>query len=159
NDFHIQKRKGHPNRQGVNAGGHRQGKHRPHIHGGRLFPACFLFLRGKGLPHHVSANQSQQNKGNPVVHRSNHIFKLDAQQIPGQRHQRLKTPEPQSRQGALLPCTFFHGKSLTDRNGKRVHGKTHCQQKKFRNTHPSTSVHSSFVFRERRKKRDLSVES
>ena len=116
--------------QRVDAGGDGERQHHPKAHGGALR----LFLPGQRLADHVAADEQQQSERNPVIHRGDERFKLRAEEIAEQRHQRLKGAEPQPRDAALLPAGARQRQPLADRHGQRVHRQANGQNDQFPQT-------------------------
>ena len=103
-----------------------------------LAAAAFFFF--KGFFQHIDADNCQQRKGNPMVHRLNGIGKERAQEEADGRHQRLKTAEPEAAGHAGLQRSLLHCQALADGNRKGIHTDTHSQQKQFSNSHKKTPV-------------------
>ena len=95
-NVHRQEGKGHAHGQRVDAGGHRQGEH-----GGGAKLAVQLLRLGAGFTNHVSADEYQQGKGNPMIHIGDELLELGAQQITHQRHQSLEAAEVQAGDGRM----------------------------------------------------------
>ena len=134
-DVHVQKCKRDPNSQCVDAGSHRHQQQlliiQRHTHRtGRL-----LRLPFQRLPHHLTADECQQKKSQPVVQMLDIPGKLGAQQPAGIGHQRLKSAKKQRNHSRIAQIQFWHTESLAHRYSKGVHREPHADQQQFQKSH------------------------
>jgi hypothetical protein len=79
--------------------------------------------------HHLATDKQQQEKGDPVIDRSNVFLKTDSQCPAEKRHQCLKSSEIQSNQKCVFFVDFFHAKTLADGYRKCIHRESDTNQK------------------------------
>ena len=142
--------------QRVDACGQRQQEHR--LEAERVV-AVGLFL-GQALLDHARADGGQQHERDPVVKGCDVLLERRAQKKSDGRHQRLKAAEPCADDQIMPGLQPLGRKSLTDRDGERVHRQTDAQQQDFQNTHILHSLYREVLLishrfrRKSRKKRD-----
>ena len=129
---HAQKGKADPHRQGIDAGGHRQGQHRPEAEGGIQF---LLLGAAAGFPDHAAADEAEQYKGNPVVDAGDRLGKAHPQQPADGRHQPLKAAEVEPGQQVVPEILFPAGEPLADGDGKGIHRKPYGNETQLDQTH------------------------
>ena len=112
-----QQGEGDAHRQGVDAGGHGQKKHGADGKGA----VVTLPVSGKAFLDHISADESQEDKGDPVVERDDIPLKRRAQQKADGGHQRLEAAEPGAGEEVMPGLQPLDGKALADGDGKGVH--------------------------------------
>ena len=70
-----------------------------------------------------------------MVNKGDLVFKLHADKIAKQGHQRLEPSKPQAYQGHLPPVHLPQRQTLAHRHGKGIHGKANSHQEQFQQTH------------------------
>ena len=130
-DCRGSQREGNADRQRINTGCHGQQQHGFEREG----VIDLLALTGDALPEHVSADQDQQDKGDPVVEPGDVGGEGRAEQPAQRRHQRLKPAEPRADNQVVAGTQLLCGQPLADGNGESVHGQSHGNQKKFDKAH------------------------
>ncbi len=139
NDLYLQKGKGNPHGQRVNAGGYGQRKHGFDGKGvvQRLrFPA--------GFPDHVESDESQKEEGDPVIDAGNHRLEAAPQKVADQGHQRLEPAKVKTGSEHVFFLCLSYGKALTDRDRKGVHRQADSNNKQFPQFHFLTSTRLFF---------------
>lgn len=127
-NLYLKEGKGYANGQRINAGGNGQNDHSFCIHGG---VQIVLQIFGKCLFYHVKTDYGQENEGNPVIHGGDGVFKTGAEIVAEKRHTCLKTAEIEADNNGMGFLELWHGETLTDGDGKGIHGEADSNEKKL----------------------------
>ena len=126
-DLHLQKGEADADSEGIDAGRHRLGQDGRE---GEDSLAGILVLVGMDcLPHHLAADEGQQDKGNPVVDRGDKRGKGAPQKVTDQRHHSLEQPKHKRpaqclAKKAAAPHLAGNTHAVGGRDGKGVHRKS-----------------------------------
>ena len=125
-DLHLKQRKADADSKSVDAGRNGLGDNGAE----RKVDVTFFLLRMNRFPNHLAADESKQQKGNPVVKRRDQRREGSAQKVAQQRHQSLEQAEHCRPHKGVAEKTVFvtvtgNAHAVGHRNRKGVHRKSH----------------------------------
>ena len=106
---------------------------RQHGFGGKI--VVHSFIAAKAFPHHVYADYSQQDKGNPRANAVEQVLEPGTEEVAKGRHNGLERAEPGTADQRVGQLYFAHRKPLADGNRKRIHRKADADHDQVKQTH------------------------